>query len=84
MLALEAYEHGELNIPEDKLQKFLNSPEAYTVKNIDTIVKPSKDHDEVKKWGALAQNWLELLWKKRNSDNRSGCGILNRCTGNEK
>ncbi|MBQ8814980.1 MAG: alpha/beta hydrolase [Lachnospiraceae bacterium] len=64
MMGLEAYERGELDIPQDKLEKFLNSPEVYTVKNIDTIVKPSKDHDEVKKWVGLAENWLELLWKR--------------------
>lgn len=64
MLALEAYDRGELNIPPERLEEFLNRSEVRTIKTIKEIPRASKNHEEVKQWVGLAQRWLELTWKK--------------------
>ena len=64
MLALEAYERGELDIPQERLEEFLNRSEVRTIKTIKTFQSACKNHEEVKQWVGLARRWLELTWKK--------------------
>ena len=64
MMALELYERGELDIPQERVEEFLNRSEVRTIKTINTNPRASKNHEEVKQWVGLAQRWLELTWKK--------------------
>ena len=62
---LEACERGDVNLTQEKRKKLLESQEASIIKDVNSVVKPSKYHPEAKQWVGLAENWLEQQWGKQ-------------------